>query len=108
MLLTTITIILIIGLLTSLGFSSKENKSLRSQIDSLNESLETAHQEKEMVDATRQLLRNEVTVLKSQIRVMESKSMHGVVDAPKTEEAKPKKKKYFKKKSAPKMSADKK
>jgi hypothetical protein len=38
---------------------------------------------------------------------MESKSMHGVVDVPKTEEVK-KKKKYFKKKSAPKMSAEKK
>ena len=108
MLITTITIILIIGLVTALGFTSKENNFLKDQIDSLNDSLETARQEKEMVDATRQLLRNEVTVLKSQIRVMESKSMHGVVDAPKTEEAKPKKKKYFKKKAAPKMSADKK
>jgi hypothetical protein len=108
MLVTTITIILIIGLATALGFSSKENNSLKNQIDELHGSLETVRQEKEMVDATRQLLRNEVTVLKSQIRVMESKSMHGVVDAPKTEEAKPKKKKYFKKKAAPKMSADKK
>lgn len=61
----------------------------------------------ELANAQRQLLRNEVTVLKSQIRVMESKSMHGVVDAPKTEEVK-KKKKYFRKKAAPKMSADKK
>jgi hypothetical protein len=61
-----------------------------------------------MANAGRQLLRNEVTVLKSQIRVMESKSMHGIVnDAPKTEEVK-KKKKYFRKKAAPKMSADKK
>ena len=108
MLVTTITIILIIGLATALGFTVKENNSLKNQIDELQGSLETAHQEKEMVDATRQLLRNEVTVLKSQIRVMESKLMHGVVDAPKTEEAKPKKKKYFKKKVAPKMSADKK
>jgi len=105
MLVTTITIILIIGLATALGFTSKENTSLKNQIDELYGSLETARQEKEMVDATRQLLRNEVTVLKSQIRVMESKSMHGVVDAPKTEEPK-KKKKYFKKKSAPKMSAE--
>ena len=107
MLVTTITIILIIGLATALGFTSKENSSLKNQIDGLHGSLETARQEKEMVDATRQLLRNEVTVLKSQIRVMESKSMHGVVDDPKTDEPK-KKKKYFKKKSAPKMSADKK
>ena len=106
MLLTTITIILIIGLVAALGFTSKENNFLKDQIDSLNDSLETIQREKEMVDATRQLLRNEVTVLKSQIRVMESKSMHGVVDAPKTEEAKPKKKKYFKKKPAPKMSAE--
>lgn len=103
--LTVITIIVIMGLLVSLGFSSKENKGLKFQIDSLNESLEKVKQEKEMIDATRQLLRNEVTVLKAQIRVMESKSMHGVIDAPKTEEPK-KKKKYFKKKSAPKMSAD--
>jgi len=100
MLVTTITIILIIGLATALGFTSKENSSLKNQIDELHGSLETAHQEKEMVDATRQLLRNEVTVLKSQIRVMESKSMHAVVEAPKSEEPKPKKKKYFKKKSA--------
>jgi chromosome segregation ATPase len=107
MLVTTITIILIIGLATALGFSSKENNSLKNQIDELHGSLETARQEKEMVDATRQLLRNEVTVLKSQIRVMESKSIHPVIDAPKTEEVK-KKKKYFKKKSAPKMSAEKK
>jgi uncharacterized protein (DUF3084 family) len=105
MLVTTITIILIIGLSIALGLTSKENNSLKNQIDELQGSLETAHQEKEMIDATRQLLRNEVTVLKSQIRVMESKSMHGVVDAPKTDEPK-KKKKYFKKKSAPKMSAD--
>ena len=105
MLVTTITIILIIGLATALGFTSKENSSLKNQIDELYGSLETARQEKEMVNATRQLLRNEVTVLKSQIRVMESKSMHGVVDAPKTDEPK-KKKKYFKKKSAPKMSAE--
>jgi chromosome segregation ATPase len=107
MLVTTITIILIIGLATALGFSSKENNSLKNQIDELHGSLETARQEKEMVDATRQLLRNEVTVLQSKIRVMESKSMHPVIDAPKTEEVK-KKKKYFKKKPAPKMSAEKK
>ncbi len=108
MLITTITIILIIGLSIALGLTSKENNSLKNQIDELQGSLETAHQEKEMVNATRQLLRNEVTVLQSKIRVMENKSMHGVVDAPKTEEVKPKKKKYFKKKAAPKMSADKK
>jgi hypothetical protein len=71
---------------------------VKSEIEALKESLE-------MANATRQLLRNEVTVLKSQIRVMESKSMHGVVDAPKSDEPK-KKKKYFKKKSAPKMSAE--
>ena len=58
-----------------------------------------------MANAGRQLLRNEVTVLKAQIRVMESKSMHGVVDAPKTEEVK-KKKKYFRKKSTSKMSSE--
>lgn len=71
---------------------------VKSEIEALKESLE-------MTNATRQLLRNEVTVLKAQIRVMESKSMHGVVDAPKTEEVK-KKKKYFRKKAAPKMSSE--
>jgi len=71
---------------------------VKSEIEALKESLE-------MTSATRQLLRNEVTVLKAQIRVMESKSMHGVVDAPKTEEVK-KKKKYFRKKAAPKMSSE--
>jgi hypothetical protein len=73
---------------------------VKSEIEALKESLE-------MANAGRQLLRNEVTVLKSQIRIMESKSMHGVVDAPKTEEVK-KKKKYFRKKAAPKMSSEKK
>ena len=73
---------------------------VKSEIEALKESLE-------MANAGRQLLRNEITVLKSQIRVMESKSMHGVVDAPKTEEVK-KKKKYFRKKAAPKMSSEKK
>lgn len=71
---------------------------VKSEIEALKESLE-------MTNATRQLLRNEVTVLKAQIRVMESKSMHGVVDTPKTEEVK-KKKKYFRKKAAPKMSSE--
>jgi hypothetical protein len=71
---------------------------VKSEIEALKESLE-------MTNATRQLLRNEVTVLKAQIRVMESKSMHGVVDAPKTEEVK-KKKKYFRKKSTSKMSSE--
>ena len=51
-----------------------------------------------MVDATRQLLRNEVTVLKSQIRVMESKSMHAIV----SDDSKPKKKKFI-----PKMKSKK-
>jgi septal ring factor EnvC (AmiA/AmiB activator) len=81
-------------------FLTNELEAVNSEIGPLKESLE-------LTSAQRQLLRNEVTVLKSQIRVMESKSMHGVVDVPKTEETK-KKKKYFKKKSAPKMSADKK
>ena len=81
-------------------FLTNELEATNSQIEELKESLE-------MTNATRQLLRNEVTVLQSQIRVMENKSMHGVVDAPKTEEVK-KKKKYFRKKTTPKMSADKK
>lgn len=105
MLTTIITIILIIGLATALGFTTKENNSLKNRIDVLSDSLDVIHKEKGLVEAHQHLLRNEITMLKSQIRVMESKSMHGVVDAPKTDEPK-KKKKYFKKKSAPKMSAD--
>ena len=79
-------------------FLTNEFEAAKLQVEALEESLE-------MANAGRQLLRNEVTVLKSQIRIMESKSMHGVVDAPKTEEVK-KKKKYFRKKSAPKMSSE--
>ena len=103
---TVILSIVITCLVIALGFAVSKNQFLQTNIDALEASLDTIRKEKEMVDATRQLLRNEVTVLKSQIRVMESKSMHGVINAPKTEESKPKKKKYFKKKSAPKMSAD--
>ena len=103
---TVILSIVITGLVIALGFMYSKNQFLQTNIDVLEASLDTTRKEKEMVDATRQLLRNEVTVLKSQIRVMESKSMHPVIDAPKIEESKPKKKKYFKKKSAPKMSAD--
>ena len=105
MLTTIITIILIIGLTTALGLTSKENNSLKNQIDELHGSLDIIHKEKGLVEAQQHLFRNEITMLKAQIRVMESKSMHGVVDAPKTEEVK-KKKKYFKKKSAPKMSSE--
>ena len=103
---TVILSIVITGLVIALGFMYSKNQFLQTNIDALEASLDTTRKEKEMIDATRQLLRNEVTVLKSQIRVMESKSMHPVIDAPKTEESKPKKKKHFKKKSAPKMSAD--
>jgi hypothetical protein len=95
---TVILSIVIVGLVIALGFMYSKNQFLQINNDALVASLETAHQEKEMIDATRQLLRNEVTVLKSQIRVMESKSMHPVIeDAPK-----PKKKKF-----APKMKAKK-
>lgn len=95
---TVILSIVITCLVIALGFAVSQNQFLQTNIDALEASLDTIRKEKEMVDATRQLLRNEVTVLKSQIRVMESKSMHPVIDAPKTEESKPKKKKYFKKK----------
>jgi hypothetical protein len=87
-------------------FASK-NQVLGNDLFGVKEEIEALRESLEMANATRQLLRNEVTVLKSQIRVMESKSMHGVVDAPKTEEVK-KKKKYFRKKAAPKMSSEKK
>ena len=108
MLTTIITVILVVGLFAALGFTTNRIGSLEDEIDLLHDSINTLRQEKEMIDATRQLLRNEVTVLKAQIRAMESRSMHAIVDVPKTEEAKPKKKKYFKKKAAPKMSSDKK
>ena len=95
---------LLVATTAAVMFASKtqvltnELEAAKLQVEALEESLE-------MANAGRQLLRNEVTVLKSQIRVMESKSMHGVVDAPKTEEVK-KKKKYFRKKAAPKMSSE--
>jgi len=108
MLTTIITVILVVGLFAALGYTTNKISSLEDTIDSLLGENQTLHQEKEMINATRQLLRNEVTVLKAQIRTMESRSMHAVVDTPKTEDAKPKKKNYFKKTAAPKMSADKK
>jgi len=98
---------LVVATVAAAMFASK-NQVLGNNILEANSEIEALKESLEMTSATRQLLRNEVTVLKSQIRVMESKSMHGVVDAPKTEDAKPKKKKYFRKKAAPKMSADKK
>lgn len=100
---TVILSIVILGLLVALGFTASKNQFLQTNNDALEASLETIRKEKEMVDATRQLLRNEVIVLKAQIQASANKPV-----APTTEEAKPKKKKYFKKKAAPKMSADKK
>ena len=97
---------LVVATTAAIMFASK-NQVLGNDLFGVKEEIEALRDSLEMANATRQLLRNEVTVLKSQIRVMESKSMHGVVDAPKTEEVK-KKKKYFKKKSAPKMSSEKK
>ena len=96
---------LVVATSAAVMFASK-NQVLGNDLFGVKEEIEALRESLEMTSATRQLLRNEVTVLKSQIRVMESKSMHGVVDVPKTEEAKPKKKKYFKKKSAPKMSSE--
>ena len=97
---------LIVAATAAVSFASK-NQVLVNDLGTVNSEIEALRESLEMANATRQLLRNEVTVLKSQIRVMESKSMHGVVDAPKTEEVK-KKKKYFRKKAAPKMSSEKK
>jgi hypothetical protein len=97
---------LIVAATVAVSFASK-NQVLVNDLGTVNSEIEALRESLEMANATRQLLRNEVTVLKSQIRVMESKSMHGVVDAPKTEEVK-KKKKYFRKKAAPKMSSEKK
>ena len=95
---------LIVATTATVMFASK-NQVLGNDLFGVKEEIEALKESLEMANAGRQLLRNEVTVLKSQIRVMESKSMHGVVDVPKTEETK-KKKKYFKKKSAPKMSSE--
>ena len=95
---------LVVATTAAIMFASK-TQVLGNNLLEVNSEIEAFKDSLELANAQRQLLRNEVTVLKSQIRVMESKSMHGVVDAPKTEETK-KKKKYFKKKSAPKMSAE--
>ena len=95
---------LVVAVTAAVMFASK-NQVLGNDLFGVKEEIEALRESLELANAQRQLLRNEITVLKSQIRVMESKSMHGVVDAPKTEEVK-KKKKYFKKKSAPKMSAE--
>jgi septal ring factor EnvC (AmiA/AmiB activator) len=95
---------LIVAATAAVSFASK-NQVLVNDLGTVNSEIEALKESLELNNSQRQLLRNEITVLKSQIRVMESKSMHGVVDAPKTEEVK-KKKKYFKKKSAPKMSSE--
>jgi len=97
---------LVVATTVAVSFASK-NQVLVNDLGNVNSEIEALKESLELNNAQRQLLRNEVTVLKSQIRVMESKSMHGIVDVPKTEEVK-KKKKYFKKKPAPKMSAEKK
>jgi len=95
---------LIVAATVAVSFASK-NQVLVNDLGTVNSEIEALEESLEMANAGRQLLRNEVTVLKAQIRVMESKSMHGVVDAPKTEEVK-KKKKYFRKKSTSKMSSE--
>jgi hypothetical protein len=106
MLVITLSIALAVSVVVTAMLASK-NQFFKNELEATNSQIEALQESLEMANAGRQLLRNEVTVLQSQIRVMESKSMHAVVDAPKTEEVK-KKKKYFKKKSAPKMSAEKK
>jgi uncharacterized protein (DUF3084 family) len=107
MLIIILSAALVVATTAAVMFASK-NQVLVNDLGTVNSEIEALKESLEMTSATRQLLRNEVTVLKSQIRVMESKSMHGIVaDVPKTEEVK-KKKKYFRKKAAPKMSADKK
>jgi len=97
---------LVVATTVAVSFALK-NQVLVNDLGTVNSEIEALKESLELNNVQRQLLRNEVTVLKSQIRVMESKSMHGIVDVPKTEEVK-KKKKYFKKKPAPKMSAEKK
>lgn len=97
---------LVVAISAAVMFASK-SQVLGNDLFGVKEEIEALRDSLELANAQRQFLRNEVTVLKSQIRVMESKSMHGVVDAPKIEEVK-KKKKYFRKKAAPKMSSEKK
>lgn len=104
MLVIILSVALIVTTTAAIMFASK-NQVLGNDLFGVKSEIEALKESLEMTNATRQLLRNEVTVLKAQIRVMESKSMHGVVDAPKTEEVK-KKKKYFRKKAAPKMSSE--
>jgi uncharacterized protein (DUF3084 family) len=106
MLVIILSAVLIVAATLAISFASK-NQVLVNDLGTVNSEIEELKESLEMANAGRQLLRNEVTVLKSQIRVMDSKSMHGIVDVPKTEEVK-KKKKYFRKKSAPKMSSEKK
>lgn len=105
MLVIILSIALVAAVTTSVMFALK-NQVLVNRILETESEIEALRESLEMANAGRQLLRNEVTVLKAQIRVMESKSMHAVVDTV-IEEPK-KKKKYFRKKAAPKMSADKK
>lgn len=95
---------LVVATTAAIMFASK-TQVLGNNLLEVNSEIEAFKDSLELANAQRQLLRNEVTVLKSQIRVMESKSMHGVVDAPKSDEPK-KKKKYFRKKAAPKMSSE--
>jgi len=104
MLVIILSVALVVTTTAAVMFASK-NQVLGNDLFGVKSEIEALKESLEMTNATRQLLRNEVTVLKAQIRVMESKSMHGVVDAPKTEEVK-KKKKYFRKKAAPKMSSE--
>jgi hypothetical protein len=99
---------LVVATTTAVMLASK-HQFLVNELDAANSQIEALQESLEMANAGRQLLRNEVTVLQSKIRVMENKSMHPVIDTPKTaEEVAKKKKKYFKKKPAPKMSAEKK
>jgi len=104
MLVIILSVALVVTTTAAVMFASK-NQVLGNDLFGVKSEIEALKESLEMANVGRQLLRNEVTVLKSQIRVMESKSMHGVVDAPKTEEVK-KKKKYFRKKAAPKMSSE--
>jgi uncharacterized protein YlxW (UPF0749 family) len=106
MLVITLSITLVVALTAAVMFASK-TQFLTNELEAANSQVEALQESLEMANAGRQLLRNEVTTLKSHIRIMESKSMHPIIDAPKTaEEIVKKKKKYFRKKAAPKMSAE--
>lgn len=88
---TAVLAILVIGLTILAGLTITAAKHANEMNDSLKNELEDLKRTNESSAATRQLLRNEITVLRSQIQSMEAKS--------------PAKSGTKKKRSTPKMNA---